>query len=118
VHAFFREPHNIEVIRALRDAGVRWSVPEPAREPGALAGQTWVLTGTLSMPRARARQLLESLGAKVAGSVSGRTSRVLAGAAAGSKLAQAEKLGVDVVDEATFLAMLAEAGIVIGPDGG
>jgi DNA ligase (NAD+) len=72
-----------------------------------------VLTGTLSFPRIRARSLLESLGAKVAGSVSAKTTVLLAGDAAGSKLARAEKLGVQVMDEAGFLELLAEHGLSV-----
>jgi len=113
VHAFFSEPHNLEVIRALADAGVRWVAPESPAGPQPLAGQTWVLTGTLGMPRIRARNLLESLGAKVSGSVSGKTSVVLAGEAAGSKLAKAEKLGVEVMDEEAFVALLKEHGLEV-----
>ncbi|HSM69148.1 MAG TPA: NAD-dependent DNA ligase LigA [Xanthomonadales bacterium] len=108
VHAFFQEPHNIEIIRQLREAGVSWKAPEQTAGAQPLAGQTWVLTGTLSFPRIRARSLLESLGAKVAGSVSKKTTVVLAGESAGSKLARAEKLGVQVMDEAGFLELLAE----------
>jgi DNA ligase (NAD+) len=111
VHAFFSEPHNLEVIRALEDAGVRWVAPEAPTGSQPLAGQTWVLTGTLGMPRIRARSLLESLGAKVSGSVSGKTSVVLAGEAAGSKLEKAQKLGVEVMDEEAFVALLKEHGI-------
>lgn len=111
VHAFFQEPHNLEVISGLREAGVQWTAPEQPGGPQPLAGQVWVLTGTLSFPRIRAKNLLESLGAKVAGSVSARTSVVLAGAAAGSKLQQAEKLGVTVLDEAGFHQLLAEHGL-------
>ncbi len=76
-----------------------------------LAGQTWVLTGALSMPRIQAKNLLESLGAKVTGSVSAKTSTVLAGEAAGSKLAKAEKLGVKVVSESEFVELLESHGI-------
>ncbi len=111
VHAFFREPHNLEVIRALQQAGLEWQAPREAAGPGPLAGQTWVLTGALSMPRMRARSLLESLGAKVAGSVSRKTSVVLAGEAAGSKRARAEQLGVEVIDEEAFKRLLAEHGL-------
>lgn len=114
VHAFFQEAHNREVIEALVDAGVRWKAPERPAGPRPLAGQTWVLTGALSLPRSEARQLLESLGAKVAGSVSARTSVVLAGAEAGSKLRKAEKLGVRVIDEGAFRALLAEHGLSAG----
>jgi DNA ligase (NAD+) len=113
VHAFFQEPHNIEIIRQLRGAGVSWTAPEQTAGAQPLAGQTWVLTGTLSFPRIRARSLLESLGAKVAGSVSAKTTVLLAGDAAGSKLARAEKLGVQVVDEAGFLELLAEHGLSV-----
>jgi DNA ligase (NAD+) len=111
VHAFFQEPHNLEVIRALGDAGVRWVAPEIPAGAQPLKGQTWVLTGTLSMPRIRAKNLLESLGAKVSGSVSGKTSVVLAGEAAGSKLAKAEKLGVEIIDEEAFIALMKEHGL-------
>ena len=71
-----------------------------------LAGQTWVLTGKLGMPRARARNLLESLGARVTGSVSAKTSVLLAGEDAGSKLRKAEKLGIEVIDEEAFRTLM------------
>ena len=111
VHAFFQEPHNLQVIAELREAGVQWVAPKQQGGPQPLAGQTWVLTGTLSFPRIRAKNLLESLGAKVAGSVSARTSVVLAGEAAGSKLKQAEKLGITIMDEAGFHQLLAGHGL-------
>jgi len=111
VYAFFQEPHNREVLDQLEQAGLRWQPLEAPRGAQPLAGETWVLTGALGMPRARARNLLESLGAKVSGSVSARTTVVLAGADAGSKLRKAEKLGVRVVDEEAFLALLADHGI-------
>ena len=78
-----------------------------------LAGQTWVLTGALSMPRARARTLLESLGARVSGSVSARTHCVVAGPGAGSKLAKATELEIEVIDEQAFIELLAGQGISI-----
>jgi DNA ligase (NAD+) len=111
VHAFFREPHNIEVIAALEQAGMRWQAVEEAAGEQPLAGQVWVLTGTLGMPRARAKNHLESLGARVTGSVSSKTSVLLAGEAAGSKLKKAEKLGIDVVDEESFRALLESHGV-------
>ncbi|MDH4002946.1 MAG: NAD-dependent DNA ligase LigA, partial [Xanthomonadales bacterium] len=111
VHAFFHEPHNIDVIAELEQAGMRWQTVEEAAGDQPLSGQSWVLTGTLSMPRARAKTLLESLGARVTGSVSSRTSVVLAGEAAGSKLRKAEKLGVDVVDEEAFRDLLQSHGV-------
>lgn len=113
VHAFFQESHNRDVIQALREAGVQWKVPVATQGPQPLAGQTWVLTGSLAVPRIRAKNLLESLGAKVVGSVSAKTSVVLAGEAAGSKLTKAEKLGVEVLDEEEFQALLEKHGLTI-----
>ena len=109
---FFAEPHNREVIAALRAAGVHWKEGAPQRaSDGPLAGQTVVLTGGLaSMSRDDAGARLEALGAKVSGSVSKKTSFVVAGEAAGSKLAKAQELGVEIWDEAKLLAFLAEAG--------
>ena len=110
VYAFFREEHNLEILRELEVAGMRWQALEVNEGEQPLAGQTWVLTGALGMPRARARALLESLGARVTGSVSAKTSVVLAGEAAGSKLTKAEKLGIDVVDEDAFIALMESHG--------
>ncbi len=111
VHAFFHEQHNIDVIAALEQAGLRWRALEESGGEQPLAGQVWVLTGALSMPRARAKNLLESLGARVTGSVSAKTSVVLAGEAAGSKLRKAEKLGIEIVDEDAFRALLESHGV-------
>src|SRR5579875_1419643 len=108
IAAFFAEHHNREAIAALRKAGVHWeeSPPQRGRE-GPLTGQTVVLTGALSsLSREEAREKLEALGAKVAGSVSKKTSFVVAGEAAGSKLDKAQALGVEVWDEARLLAFL------------
>ena len=81
-------------------------------ESRPLEGQTWVLTGTLEQfTRDQAKQGLQQLGAKVAGSVSKNTSMVVAGAAAGSKLAKAESLGVEVCDEAALLSVFEQHGI-------
>jgi DNA ligase (NAD+) len=113
VHAFFREQHNIEVIGELEAAGLRWQAVETSAGEQPLAGQTWVLTGALGMPRARAKNLLESLGARVTGSVSAKTSVVLAGEAAGSKLRKAEKLGVKVIDEKAFRALIESHDILL-----
>jgi DNA ligase (NAD+) len=108
---FFAEPHNREVIAALRAAGVHWTEGAPQRAAdGPLAGQTVVLTGGLaSMSRDEAGARLEALGAKVSGSVSKKTSFVVAGEAAGSKLVKAQELGVEVWDEDKLLAYLAAA---------
>jgi DNA ligase (NAD+) len=107
---FFAEPHNREVIAALRANGVHWKEGPPQRaSEGPLAGQTVVLTGGLdAMSREEAGAKLESLGAKVSGSVSKKTSFVVAGEAAGSKLAKAQELGIEIWDEARLLAFLAE----------
>jgi len=111
VHAFFQETHNNEIIASLVQAGLRWKALEALQGEQSLAGQTWVLTGALGMPRAKAKNMLESLGAKVSGSVSGKTSVVLAGEDAGSKLKKAQSLGVEVIDEAAFLQLMSEHGI-------
>lgn len=107
---FFAEPHNREVIAALRANGVHWKEGAPQRSAeGPLAGQTVVLTGGLvAMSRDEAGDRLEALGAKVSGSVSKKTSFVIAGEAAGSKLAKAQELGVEIWDEERLLAFLAE----------
>jgi len=109
---FFAEPHNREVIAALRANGVHWKEGAPQRaSEGPLSGQTVVLTGGLSaMSRDEAGDKLEALGAKVSGSVSKKTSFVVAGEAAGSKLVKAQELGVEIWDEARLLAFLAEHG--------
>ncbi len=108
IAAFFRQRHNREVIQRLRAAGVTW--PDVKREPAAhrpLAGKTFVLTGTLErMTRDEAKEKLQALGAKVSGSVSSKTSYVVAGADPGSKLDQARELGVEVLDEAALLKLL------------
>ena len=109
IRTFFAQPHNREVVQQLRAAGVHWSEAEPAAETQLpLAGQTFVLTGTLpSLSRDQAKAMLEAAGAKVAGSVSKKTHCVVAGAEAGSKLDKARELGVTVIDEAGLLALLA-----------
>lgn len=107
-YKFFRAPHNIEVITALREAGVHWDkVEQVASEGLPLDGQTWVITGALdSMARDEAKAKLQALGAKVSGSISAKTTALLAGDKAGSKLTKAEKLGVKIVAEEEFLAMV------------
>lgn len=110
VYAFFREEHNLEILQDLEAAGMRWQALEVNEGEQPLAGQTWVLTGALGMPRARAKTLLESLGARVTGSVSAKTTVLLAGEAAGSKLTKAEKLGVEVVDEEAFVSLMESHG--------
>jgi DNA ligase (NAD+) len=111
VAAFFQQEDNRLVIQALCDAGVDWQALEDKSGEQPLAGETWVLTGALSMPRIQAKNLLESLGAKVTGSVSAKTSTLLAGEAAGSKLVKAQKLGVNVISESDFVEYLGSQGI-------
>ncbi|MGO2135176.1 MAG: NAD-dependent DNA ligase LigA [Marinobacter sp.] len=109
IRSFFEQTHNRETLDALREAGVKWQEEKITASAKPLQGQTWVLTGTLlELTRNEAREKLEALGARVAGSVSKKTACVVAGAAAGSKLAKAEQLGVEVLDEAGFLNMLKE----------
>ena len=109
IHSFLAQPHNREVLKALQDAGVHWPEGEGEQQAQILAGQTVVLTGTLpTLSRDAAKAMLEAVGAKVAGSVSKKTSFVVAGADAGSKLAKAQELGVPVLDEAAMLARLAQ----------
>ncbi|MDX2419125.1 MAG: NAD-dependent DNA ligase LigA [Xanthomonadales bacterium] len=111
VAAFFQQEKNIRVIQALNDAGVEWQPLEEIGGEQPLAGETWVLTGALSMPRIQAKNLLESLGAKVSSSVSAKTSTLLAGEAAGSKLTKAQKLGVKIISESDFIAYLETQGV-------
>ncbi|MGF6690665.1 DNA ligase (NAD+) [Metapseudomonas resinovorans] len=112
---FFVAEESVQRARAieaqLRDFGMHWESEKKAVDGLPLAGQTWVLTGTLEvMSREVAKEKLEALGAKVAGSVSARTHCVVAGPGAGSKLAKANELGVRVLDEEQFLAELARLG--------
>ncbi len=105
---FMQEPHNRGVIDRLVDParGVRIRAAA-AKQDATGGGRTFVLTGTLAgMSRAEARALIESKGHRVAGSVSSKTDYVVAGAEAGSKLAQAQAIGVAVLDEAGLLKLL------------
>ena len=107
VWEFFQQAENLDVIGSLKDVGVHWPDPSPAdTSEQPLAGQTWVLTGTLeTMGRAEAKEKLQQLGAKVSGSVSARSACVVAGPGAGSKLAKARELDIPVVDEAALLEL-------------
>jgi DNA ligase (NAD+) len=112
VHTFFRQPHNRQVIDKLQAAGVEWpeSEPAPSSEVLPLAGKTFVLTGALSEPRERVKERLQTLGAKVAGSVSTKTDYVVAGDEAGSKLRKAQGLGIEVLDEAGLARLITRLG--------
>ena len=104
---FFSQPVNARVIDELLGQGLHWETEENAVNPEALAGETWVLTGTLTaLTRNEAKARLQALGAKVAGSVSAKTSYVVAGDAAGSKLTKAQEIGVAVLSETELLELL------------
>jgi DNA ligase (NAD+) len=107
IHAFFRQPHNLEVLDGLCRAGVRWPAVHSAKPVARpLAGKSIVITGTLSRSRPEIKERLERLGAKVTGTVSKKTSYLLAGADPGSKLDKARELGVEVVNEAGLERLL------------
>ena len=105
---FFKNPDNSSIITALCEAGVSWQdVDLENYKEAPLVGQTWVLTGGLvSMSRAEAKDILQSLGAKVGSSVSAKTSQVVAGPGAGSKLKKAKSYNIGVMSEHQFIAFL------------
>jgi DNA ligase (NAD+) len=110
---FLAEAHNREVIEQLRACGVHWPEQQPREQQAQAAtalplrGKTFVLTGTLSaLPREQAKEKLEALGAKVSSNVSKKTTYVVVGTEAGSKLDNALELGITVLDEQQFLALL------------
>ena len=108
IRRFFQEPHNLQVIDEMRQAGVSWpeSVAAPALD-SPIAGKTFVLTGTLAtFSRDEAKDLIEGRGGRVAGSVSKKTDFVVAGAEAGTKLERAQQLGITVLDETQLVRLL------------
>lgn len=106
-YQFFAETHNREVIAAMRALGVQWADIAKTSHPSAFAGKTFVLTGTLpTLKRDQAQAMIEAAGGKVSGSVSAKTSYVVAGAEAGSKLEKAQQLNIPILDESALLAML------------
>jgi DNA ligase (NAD+) len=116
VREFFDNPANAQLAEAIEQQlqafGMHWQSEKKVVAGLPLAGQTWVLTGSLElMSRDVAKDKLESLGAKVAGSVSAKTHCVVAGPGAGSKLAKANELGLKVLDEEAFVAFLTEHGV-------
>jgi len=108
IRTFFDQPHNREVVEHLRACGINWpAIEASSNAPKPFAAMTFVITGTLpTLGRDAAKDLIEAAGGKVSGSVSKKTSYVLAGSEAGSKLDKAQELGVAVIDEATLLEML------------
>ncbi len=118
VSTFFDQPHNQAVIEKLKAAGVRWPAPQTPSgvTDSFFSGKTVVLTGTLGMPRSEARNRLQSLGARVTGSISKNTDYLIAGRDAGSKAGRAQQLGVEILDESRFLEHLGRPPEK-GPDG-
>lgn len=109
IRSFFDETHNTDVIDKLRASGVHWPESEPRQTPGdgPLSGKTFVLTGTLSnMTRDEAKQKIQALGGKVTGSVSKNTDYVAYGEKAGSKLAKAQQLEIETLDENQLLELI------------
>src|SRR4051794_2900999 len=107
IFQFFREPRNGQLVDRLREAGLQFQYHSQRPKAGPLKGKTFVLTGSLpNLSRDDAKRLIEAAGGKVAGSVSKKTSYVVAGEEAGSKLTKAEELGIQVVDEDGLLEMI------------
>jgi DNA ligase (NAD+) len=100
IHDQLHDPQMLELIEDLRGQGLRFEEEGPAPGEGRLAGQTFVLTGTLpTLTREEATEAIIARGGRVTGSVSRKTDYVVAGETPGSKLAQAERLGIQVIDE-------------------
>jgi len=106
IHDWFREHRNQKLVDRLRRAGLQFANPRIERASDKLAGSTWVITGTLSQPREEIADIIRANGGRVSGSISGKTNYLLAGEEAGSKLDKAKKLGVQVLSEREFRAML------------
>ncbi|MGH8322016.1 MAG: NAD-dependent DNA ligase LigA, partial [Gammaproteobacteria bacterium] len=109
IAAFFHEAHNREVITALHKAGVHWAESKPTAHagPGPLSGKSFVLTGTLTrMTRDDAKASIQAMGGKVSGSVSKKTDYLVVGTEPGSKLAEARKLGIALLDEPALQRLL------------
>ncbi|MEP7071096.1 MAG: NAD-dependent DNA ligase LigA [Verrucomicrobiota bacterium] len=107
IQQFFQEPHNRDLVGRLLAVGMKLTVEKKAQPDSAIAGTIWVLTGTLSQPRDEIAELIVAAGGKVSASISKKTSFLLAGEEAGSKLEKAKKLGVRVLDEGEFRQILA-----------
>jgi DNA ligase (NAD+) len=109
IHQFFREPHNRDLIARLKKAGVNPTVEPRKASDSAIAGMTWVITGTLSRPRDEIAEMIIQRGGKVSGSVSKKTNYLLTGEEAGSKLEKAEKLGVKIIGEKDFRRLISSS---------
>ena len=105
VRQWFQDPRHRRVVEGLLEAGVHWPQAAPM-EKRPLEGKSFVFTGTLSIPRQRAKELVKARGGRVLSTVSGKTSYLVAGERPGSKLEKARRLGVEVLDEAAFLRLV------------
>ncbi len=104
IFKWFKNPDNILLIESLRASGLNFGESDEVTQQSdnRLANTTWVLTGTLSISRDEASEMIRNLGGKVTGSVSKKTTHLLAGEEAGSKLDKARELGIAVLDEIEF----------------
>lgn len=109
IYDWFHDERNLKLLERLKASGLTFSNPQTEQASDKLAGTTWVITGTLSQERETIAETIRAHGGKVSGSVSGKTSYLLAGEEAGSKMDKATKLGVKVIDEPTFRAMIEPA---------
>ena len=105
IHSFFRTPENIEMIQHLKDFGVNMTFEAPDKAGNQLEGMTFVVTGKVSRPRKEIETAIKDHGGKVSGSVSKKTSYLVAGEAAGSKLTKAKQLGIAVISEEELFRM-------------
>jgi len=109
ITAFFSEEHNRMIVRRLREAGVQLADTAPPAPQGPLVGKIFVFTGELeSMPRSKAQELVRLLGAETSETVSRKVTTVVAGSLAGSKMSKAAQLGLDILDEQQFLALVTQ----------
>ncbi|HSI65738.1 MAG TPA: helix-hairpin-helix domain-containing protein, partial [Candidatus Saccharimonadia bacterium] len=106
IHDWFRDERNMKRLERLRAAGLNFANPQEERASDKLAGTTWVITGTLSQGRDEIADVIRSHGGKISSSVSSKTSYLLAGEEAGSKLEKATKLGVKVINEVEFQELI------------
>ena len=111
VYEYFRDPANRDILRRLKEYGVNMELSDSGIVDDILGGKIIVITGSLpTLSRNEAKAMIEAHGGKAAGSVSGKTDYVLAGMAAGSKLAKARELGITIIDEDEFLQMIGKKG--------
>jgi DNA ligase (NAD+) len=107
ITAFFGEEHNRMIVQRLREAGVQLADTTPPAPQGPLVGRVFVFTGELeSMPRSKAQELVRSLGAETSETVSRKVTTVVAGSSAGGKMSKAAQLGLEILDEQQFLALV------------